>query len=193
MIGSCLDLASPTRGTILAALTAACLQTHLASRQEKGVIIIIIIIIIIVIICLCEQVITGSSDSTVRVWDGKTCDCIASFRPPQALSGGERAVLDVHLYPHNVDHIIVCTRSSTVFVMTLQGQVIILFHRFLNSHDSFSFPAWRICTICILWGSMVTPEPLANIWLNCLAVSCPPCTRVLFRLPTLCQNSAQHA
>jgi hypothetical protein len=37
-----LDLASPTRGRILAAFTAACLQTHLASRQEKRVIIIII-------------------------------------------------------------------------------------------------------------------------------------------------------
>ena len=35
LIGSCLDLASPTRGRILAAFTAACLQTHLASRQEK--------------------------------------------------------------------------------------------------------------------------------------------------------------
>jgi hypothetical protein len=44
LIGSCLDLASPTRGRILAAFTAACLQTHLASRQEKRVIIIIIII-----------------------------------------------------------------------------------------------------------------------------------------------------
>ena len=70
------------------------------------------------------QVITGSSDSTVRVWDAKTCDCIANFRPPQALAGGgERAVLDVHLNPQNVDHIIVCTRSSTLFIMTLQGQV----------------------------------------------------------------------
>ncbi len=70
------------------------------------------------------QVITGSSDSTVRVWDAKTCDCIANFRPPQALvGGGERAVLDVHLNPQNVDHIIVCTRSSTLFIMTLQGQV----------------------------------------------------------------------
>ena len=48
MIGSCLDLASPTRGRILAAFNAACLQTHLASRQEKRVIIIIIIIIIII-------------------------------------------------------------------------------------------------------------------------------------------------
>jgi hypothetical protein len=42
LIGSCLDLASPTRGRILAAFTAACLQTHLASRQEKRVIVIII-------------------------------------------------------------------------------------------------------------------------------------------------------
>jgi hypothetical protein len=37
LIGSCLDLASPTKGRILAAFTAACLQTHLACRQEKRV------------------------------------------------------------------------------------------------------------------------------------------------------------
>ena len=43
LIGSCLDLASPTRGRILAAFTAACLQTHLASRQEKRVMIITVI------------------------------------------------------------------------------------------------------------------------------------------------------
>ena len=69
------------------------------------------------------QVITGSSDSTVRVWDAKTCDCQTSFRPPQALAGTERAVLSVHANPQNVDHILVCTRSNTAFMMTLQGQV----------------------------------------------------------------------
>ena len=69
------------------------------------------------------QVITGSSDSTVRVWDAKTCDCATSFRPPQALVGTERAVLSVHANPQNVDHILVCTRSNTAFMMTLQGQV----------------------------------------------------------------------
>ena len=74
-------------------------------------------------IVACTQVITGSSDSTVRVWDAKTCDCITSFRPPQALAGTERAVLSVHANPQNVDHILVCTRSNTAFMMTLQGQV----------------------------------------------------------------------
>ena len=44
-IPSCLDLASSKRGRILAAFTAASssLQTHVACRQEKRVIIIIII------------------------------------------------------------------------------------------------------------------------------------------------------
>ncbi len=51
----------------------------------------------------------------------------------QALAGGERAVLDVHLHPHNVDHLIVCTRSSTVFLMTLQGQVQMSSDNFSNS------------------------------------------------------------
>ena len=70
----------------------------------------------------CAQVVTGSSDSTVRVWDAKTCDCLTSFRPPQGTAGGERAVLDVQLNPQNVDQLLVCTRSPTLFTMTLQGQ-----------------------------------------------------------------------
>ncbi len=40
------------------------------------------------------QVITGSSDGTVRVWDGKTADCITAFRPPQA---APRAACPVHV------------------------------------------------------------------------------------------------
>ena len=47
MIGSCLDLASPTRGRVLAAFTAA--WAHLASRQETRIIIVIILIITIII------------------------------------------------------------------------------------------------------------------------------------------------
>ena len=45
-----MDLACPTRRRILAAFTAACLQTHLASRQErqeKRMIIMIIIMFMV--------------------------------------------------------------------------------------------------------------------------------------------------
>ena len=68
------------------------------------------------------QVITASSDATVRIWDAKTCDCVQAFRPPQAGSG-ELAVNNAHLNPQNLGQILVCNDSSTAFLMTMQGQV----------------------------------------------------------------------
>lgn len=67
--------------------------------------------------------VTASSDGTVRVWDSKTADCVTAFRPPQATPSGEVGVLAVAPHPGNVDHVVVCTRSPTVYLMTLQGQV----------------------------------------------------------------------
>lgn len=44
-------------------------------------------------------------------------------RPPQTSAASEQSVNSVHLNPQNVDQVIVCTRSPSVFIMTLQGQV----------------------------------------------------------------------
>jgi len=70
------------------------------------------------------QIVSASSDASVRVWDSKTCDCLTSFRPPQTSTSGEASVNAVHFYPQNPDQIIVCNRSSTVFIMTLHGHVV---------------------------------------------------------------------
>eukprot|EP00898_Chlorokybus_atmophyticus_P007377 jgi/Chlat1/7640/Chrsp64S07114 len=73
------------------------------------------------------RVITGSSDGTVKVWDAKTADCLNTFRPPQPVGQGgvgEVAVTCVQVFPKNPDHILVCVRAPTVFVMTMQGQVV---------------------------------------------------------------------
>ncbi|BBH05222.1 transducin family protein / WD-40 repeat family protein [Prunus dulcis] len=70
------------------------------------------------------RVITASSDGTVKVWDLKTTDCLQTFKPPPPLKGTDAAVNSVHLYPKNTDHIIVCNRTSSIYVMTLQGQVV---------------------------------------------------------------------
>ena len=67
-----------------------------------------------------SQVITASSDGTVRLWDAKSCDCVRAFRPPQTGNGGEPAVSDVHLFPQNAEQVVVVNRSPTVFIMTLQ-------------------------------------------------------------------------
>ncbi|GLI61723.1 hypothetical protein VaNZ11_004147 [Volvox africanus] len=70
-----------------------------------------------------SQIISASSDATVRVWDAKTCECLQAFRPPQTSTSGDVAINSVHLFPLNQDQLIVCNRTSTVFIMTMQGQV----------------------------------------------------------------------
>ncbi|XP_062097158.1 suppressor of mec-8 and unc-52 protein homolog 1 [Humulus lupulus] len=70
------------------------------------------------------RVITASSDCTVKVWDVKTTECLQTFKPPPPLRGGDASVNSVHLFPKSTDHIIVCNKTSSVYIMTLQGQVV---------------------------------------------------------------------
>lgn len=70
-----------------------------------------------------RQVVTAGADATVRVWDAKSCDCTFVFRPPQATPASEAPVVGVALNPQNVDQVLVATRSPTLYLMTLQGQV----------------------------------------------------------------------
>ncbi|KAH9605483.1 hypothetical protein KSS87_003920 [Heliosperma pusillum] len=71
-----------------------------------------------------SRVITASSDCTVKVWDGKTTECLHTFKLPPPLRGGDASVNSVHLFPKNMDHIVVCNKTSSVYIMTLQGQVV---------------------------------------------------------------------
>ncbi|GFH20492.1 uncharacterized protein HaLaN_17622, partial [Haematococcus lacustris] len=70
------------------------------------------------------QVISASSDATVRVWDAKSCECLHAIRPPQAVSGAEASINSVLLHPQHPDQIIVCNRSPTIYVLTQQGLVV---------------------------------------------------------------------
>ncbi|KAM3330384.1 hypothetical protein ACQJBY_026963 [Aegilops geniculata] len=56
------------------------------------------------------------------VWDAKTADCLQSFKPPPPMRGGDASVNSVHLFPKNSDHIVVCNKTSSIYIMTLQGQ-----------------------------------------------------------------------
>ncbi|CAI9102555.1 OLC1v1000844C1 [Oldenlandia corymbosa var. corymbosa] len=74
-----------------------------------------------------NHVITASSDFTVKVWDVRNAECLRTFKPPPLFlnGGGDVALNSVHLFPKNPDdHIVVCNRSSYVYIMTLQGQVV---------------------------------------------------------------------
>ena len=75
------------------------------------------------IVRMLVQVITASSDGTVRVWDAKSCESLLVVKPPQTASGAEPSVHSVWAHPQNPDQVFVCPRSTTVFLMTLKGQV----------------------------------------------------------------------
>ncbi|XP_052113431.1 suppressor of mec-8 and unc-52 protein homolog 1 isoform X2 [Arachis duranensis] len=51
-----------------------------------------------------SRIITASSDCTVK--------------------GGDASVNSVHIFPKTTDHIIVCNKTSSIYIMTLQGQVV---------------------------------------------------------------------
>jgi WD40 repeat-containing protein SMU1 len=72
------------------------------------------------------RALSGSSDGTVKVWDVKSMDCLTTFKPPeqQANATSEPAIHTIEPMATNIDHFIVCSRSSSVHIVTLQGQVI---------------------------------------------------------------------
>ncbi|KAI7751325.1 hypothetical protein M8C21_002885 [Ambrosia artemisiifolia] len=71
-----------------------------------------------------EMLASGSQDGKIKVWDLKTVDCLQTFKPPPPLRGGDASVNSVHLSPKNPDHVIVCNKTSSIYLMTLQGQVV---------------------------------------------------------------------
>nr|XP_043611624.1 thioredoxin-like protein CITRX, chloroplastic [Erigeron canadensis] len=53
----------------------------------------------------------------MQVWDLKTTDCLQTFKPPPPLRGGDVSVNSVHLSPKNSDNVIVCNKTSSIYLM----------------------------------------------------------------------------
>lgn len=83
-------------------------------------------------------------------------------RPPQPTSTAEIAVNSVHLFPQNQEQLVVCNRSSTVYIMTMQVRV-------CDSHGSLS-----------LWAHVRTRQPCC---LMMQVQACLPLSSVTFPLP----------
>jgi len=73
------------------------------------------------------DILSASSDGTVKLWDGRTAECLLTFRPgliPGAVIR-ETTVHTVQLVPNSPDHhVFVCTKSPQAFLMTSQGQMV---------------------------------------------------------------------
>ena len=65
---------------------------------------------------------TASSDGTVNVYNVKTARLLNTLRPPQANAMTEISVSDVVVLGE--DRVLICNRSDTVHVMTLEGKMV---------------------------------------------------------------------
>jgi len=100
-----------------------------------------------------RQVITASSDGTVKIWNTKTAE-LASTHTPQVLSGAsEVSIHSVQLWPRNPEQIVVCNRSNTVMMMNMNGQVVKTFTNGIAEGGHF--------TSCLM-------SPRGD-WLHCIA------------------------
>ncbi|VDP88700.1 unnamed protein product [Echinostoma caproni] len=71
-----------------------------------------------------HYIISGSSDGSVRVWSIRSGECTNTFKAISGLVGREVAIHSVIPVPRNADQFVVASRSNTVAIMNMQGQVV---------------------------------------------------------------------
>ncbi|TMW56322.1 hypothetical protein Poli38472_006332 [Pythium oligandrum] len=90
-----------------------------------------------------SKVVSASSDGTVKVWDAKTCECLATIQPPNTKFGEEIDVVAVRLVPAlqgSGSNLLMCTRTSAMYLLSMQGDVLLTYKTDANNeHEIGNF------------------------------------------------------
>lgn len=71
-----------------------------------------------------HQLISASSDATVKIWNAKSGECVSTFQGGIGGSAAACRINSCHLVPRNTEQFAFCNKSSTVFFMNMQGQIV---------------------------------------------------------------------
>jgi len=71
-----------------------------------------------------HQIISCSSDGTVKVWSVKSGECLHTIQGGIGGSSAGIRIHSVHMLPRSPDQFVLCNKSSTIFVMNMQGQIV---------------------------------------------------------------------
>jgi WD40 repeat-containing protein SMU1 len=82
-----------------------------------------------------NQIISVSSDGTIKIWDIKSTECLYTFIPnSQGNQLKDIAITSIHLLPNNINNeFVVCTKSPNIYIMNLKGQVIKIYNSPVSS------------------------------------------------------------
>uniref|UniRef100_U9TAH9 CTLH domain-containing protein n=1 Tax=Rhizophagus irregularis (strain DAOM 181602 / DAOM 197198 / MUCL 43194) TaxID=747089 RepID=U9TAH9_RHIID len=78
-----------------------------------------------------SRILSASSDGTVKIWDSKSTGCLHTIFPQTGgrsnrdssfIAGGVTVNCVVQM-PKNADQFVVCNKSSTIYLMTIKGQI----------------------------------------------------------------------
>ncbi|KAG5058241.1 hypothetical protein JHK86_013237 [Glycine max] len=71
-----------------------------------------------------DEVFMMHDDAVLCVDFSRDSEMLASGSQDGKIKGGDASVNSVHIFPKNTDHIVVCNKTSSIYIMTLQGQVV---------------------------------------------------------------------
>ncbi len=99
----------------------------------------------------------------LQVWDVRSTECVRSFLPPQLNLVTDTACYCARFLPMHRDRLLVCNGTSSLYVMSITGEVRC---------------GGALCLLCLLW--LLWLLWVADVVLMCLHRCMPCCRAVLF-------------
>ncbi|KRY74629.1 WD40 repeat-containing protein SMU1, partial [Trichinella pseudospiralis] len=71
-----------------------------------------------------HHIISCSSDGLIKFWNTRSTECINNIRRMGGVLPDNVSITSLALMPRNPEHILVCTKSPSIFIINMQGQTV---------------------------------------------------------------------